>query len=199
VSAEDLTRAPGQRRGRPPTFSRQQFVEAAIAAIEDRGFQAVTMRDVARRLGATSSAVYRHVADKDALLFLAADEIIGSIEVPGDGDAHTRLVGLTMNVRDVLHRYPGVAAYIVHTAPLTPTAPRVATAFLDLLLELGCPPGDAHVVFENLYNLVIGDVIRSRPRAATGPGAVGSLGAGIDALLRGFGIAVPSASQRAHV
>jgi AcrR family transcriptional regulator len=194
-------RLSSQTRGRPPVFSQQQFVDAAIDAIEQKGFEAVTMRDVARCLGATSSAAYRHVSDKDALLFLAADQIIGFIRIPRTGDALTRLVRLLVNIRDVLHRYPGVAAYIVQVGPPTPTAVAVSKAVQELLAELGCPEASVRIVFSNLYNLIIGDAFRRTRDKETDRHAVRSFTDGVAALLRGFGLEVslggPDLRQRA--
>ena len=47
---------------------KSRIVGAARALYFDRGPEAVTMRAVAERVGVTATALYRHFADKDALL-----------------------------------------------------------------------------------------------------------------------------------
>jgi AcrR family transcriptional regulator len=52
---------------------KSRIVGAARALYFDRGPEAVTMRAVAERVGVTATALYRHFADKDALL----KEVVG--------------------------------------------------------------------------------------------------------------------------
>ncbi|HUJ62137.1 MAG TPA: TetR/AcrR family transcriptional regulator [Kofleriaceae bacterium] len=52
----------------------EAIVAAALELIADRGIHALSLRDVARRLGVSHQAPYRHFADKRALLdAIAAD------------------------------------------------------------------------------------------------------------------------------
>ncbi|RYZ44010.1 MAG: TetR/AcrR family transcriptional regulator [Myxococcaceae bacterium] len=53
---------------------RQALVDAAVALISEEGFNALTLREVARRAGVTHAAPYRHFADKEALLEAVALE-----------------------------------------------------------------------------------------------------------------------------
>lgn len=53
---------------------RQALLEQAVATIRDRGVEALTLRDVGERLRVSRTALYRHFADKDALLAAVATE-----------------------------------------------------------------------------------------------------------------------------
>ncbi len=53
---------------------RRALVTAATAAIEEAGEGALTLREVARRVGVTHPAAYRHFEDKTALLAAVAEE-----------------------------------------------------------------------------------------------------------------------------
>ncbi|MEL7504454.1 MAG: TetR/AcrR family transcriptional regulator [Cyanobacteria bacterium J06554_6] len=54
---------------------RQALIDAALAIIvEDRDAANVALREVARRVGVSQAAPYRHFADKDALLAAVAEE-----------------------------------------------------------------------------------------------------------------------------
>jgi AcrR family transcriptional regulator len=50
------------------------LVRAALALVKRQGAAALSLREVAKRAGVTASAVYRHFADKDALLAAIAAE-----------------------------------------------------------------------------------------------------------------------------
>jgi AcrR family transcriptional regulator len=54
---------------------RQALIDAALTIIlEDRDAANVSLREVARRVGVSQAAPYRHFADKDALLAAVAEE-----------------------------------------------------------------------------------------------------------------------------
>jgi AcrR family transcriptional regulator len=67
------------------------LVEAALEVIAESGAEALTLREVASRVGVTHAAPYRHFKDKAALLAAVADEgfarLCGAID---DARAHTQ-------------------------------------------------------------------------------------------------------------
>jgi AcrR family transcriptional regulator len=65
-------------------FSRQQIAAAALEIADAEGFDAVSMRRIARALGAGTMSLYRYIATKDDLLALIGDALLGEALVPGD-------------------------------------------------------------------------------------------------------------------
>jgi AcrR family transcriptional regulator len=57
-------------------------VRCAIALADERGLEAVGLRQVAERLGVTPMALYRHVGGKDGLLDGVADALYAEIDLP---------------------------------------------------------------------------------------------------------------------
>jgi AcrR family transcriptional regulator len=53
---------------------RRALIDAAVAIIGDRGAEAFTLREAARRLGVNHRAAYRHFADKTSLLAAVAEQ-----------------------------------------------------------------------------------------------------------------------------
>lgn len=53
---------------------RQALIAAALTLISEKNVESVSLRDVARRVGVSHAAPYRHFADKDALLAAVAVE-----------------------------------------------------------------------------------------------------------------------------
>jgi AcrR family transcriptional regulator len=72
-----LTSRPG-RRGRPG-HSLDSLLAVAVAAFNERGFEATSMDELAVRLGVTKSAIYHHVPRKDELLRLALDRALDGL------------------------------------------------------------------------------------------------------------------------
>ena len=84
------------RRGRPG-HSLDSLLDIAVAAFNERGYDATSMDELATRLGVTKSAIYHHVASKVELLRLALDRALDALfavtEEPGatSGPAIDRL------------------------------------------------------------------------------------------------------------
>lgn len=67
------------RRGRPG-HDLESVLGTAVEAFIERGFDGTSVDDLARRLGVGKSAIYHHVAGKDALLGLALDRALEGLE-----------------------------------------------------------------------------------------------------------------------
>lgn len=74
-----LREEPGARR---PSHTRAEIVGAALAIADAEGFDAVSMRHVAQRLGAGTMTLYYYVRNKDELITLMFDEVMGEVLVP---------------------------------------------------------------------------------------------------------------------
>ena len=70
---------PGSRR---PGHSRAQIAAAAIEIADSEGFDAVSMRRVAQELGAGTMTLYHYVRNKDELVMLMNDAVMGEVLVP---------------------------------------------------------------------------------------------------------------------
>ncbi|HEY7143757.1 MAG TPA: TetR/AcrR family transcriptional regulator [Streptosporangiaceae bacterium] len=78
---------PAPRRGN--ALDREQIVRAAIAIADAEGLEAVTMRRVADRLNTGAMSLYRHVPDKEALVSMMIETVLGDAisaeELPRQG------------------------------------------------------------------------------------------------------------------
>ena len=82
----DTEKAVPARRGRPG-YSLDSLLDVAVAAFNERGYDATSMDELAVRLGITKSAIYHHVPSKVDLLRLALDRALDALfavtEEPG--------------------------------------------------------------------------------------------------------------------
>ncbi len=74
-----LREEPSARR---PTHSRAEIARAALEIADSEGFDAVSMRRVAQRLGAGTMTIYHYVRNKDELITLMSDSVMGEILIP---------------------------------------------------------------------------------------------------------------------
>ena len=69
---------------RRPAHSRADIARAAVAIADTEGFNAVSMRRVAQRLGAGTMTLYHYVRNKDELITLMSDAVMAEVVVPED-------------------------------------------------------------------------------------------------------------------
>ena len=72
---------PGERR---PRYTREQIAAKALEIADAEGFDAVSMRRVARELGAGTMTLYHYVATKDDLIELMDDQVMAEVVIPDD-------------------------------------------------------------------------------------------------------------------
>jgi AcrR family transcriptional regulator len=117
-------------------LDRTTIVRAAIAIADADGMEAVTMRRVAERLNTGPMSLYRYVPDKDALISMMVDEVIGEPGSHGpDGlPSHWRdaLRLVAESIWDVCQAHPWYPEAIMVRPPLTPNG----AAGLDLCLSV---------------------------------------------------------------
>ena len=81
-STSTPTAAPrgGNGRSNRAAYDLAAVLDIAVAAFNDRGYDATSMGLVAERLGTTKSAIYHHVSGKEDLLRLALDRALVGLE-----------------------------------------------------------------------------------------------------------------------
>jgi TetR/AcrR family tetracycline transcriptional repressor len=111
---------PPRRGGRPPVLSRADIVAAAVAAIDEDGPDALTMRGLGARLGVAAMSLYRHLANRDAVLSAVVDHLVArAAEDPAPGTSwRPALRGFADRYRAVLLDHPR-AVPLLATHPVT--------------------------------------------------------------------------------
>lgn len=65
-----------------PALDQRQIVQAALGLLDEVGFDGLTMRNLAKKLGIKAASLYWHVRGKQDLLSLLAEEICSSMGEP---------------------------------------------------------------------------------------------------------------------
>jgi len=98
-------------RGRPPAYTRDQVVEAAIRIADVEGLPAVTMRRVATEIGAGAMSLYTYVPTRERLLDLMVDRVgAGTRPVEITGDWRADLLALAGAQRALMLTHPWLPA-----------------------------------------------------------------------------------------
>jgi AcrR family transcriptional regulator len=131
-------RPPRVRAGQP-ALSREQIVRAAIELLDAEGPAGLSMRRLGTKLGSGATSVYWHVANKEELLELAVDEVLGEVYVPEPGDTSWR-IGMsvcTAGMRRTLLRHPWVIALLGTHPTMGPNAMRLGDRSIAVLVAAG--------------------------------------------------------------
>jgi AcrR family transcriptional regulator len=142
-------------------LSQRALIDVAVAIARSEGLDALTMRRLALATGKAPMTLYSHIANKDELLVLVADSLLGEIVVP-NGPWHRALGELSLSTWRTMGETRGLATFVWQHVPyfFTPEGLRLAEASMGLLMEGGFEPIDASRALEALMTYVTGDVQR---------------------------------------
>ncbi|MGF1429476.1 GntR family transcriptional regulator [Kitasatospora sp. LaBMicrA B282] len=157
-----------------PGLTRERIVQAAIALADEEDLTTLTMRGVAARLGAAPMALYRHVANKEELVDLMADAVLGSEPLPPAELTgwRPRLAALARLQWSLYRRHPWLASCISLTRPVPlPGALRHGEYVLGSIEPYGLPPATRlyfHIMmFAVVRGLAVNLELQSRDRDLT--------------------------------
>lgn len=100
-----LSRPP---QGKRPANRRALIVEAATELFADRGYENVTMGDIAEAVTVGPSSLYRHFPSKDELLVAAIAEVAADVVRLAESTESVRSMLLDLSTYAVEHRLAGV-------------------------------------------------------------------------------------------
>jgi AcrR family transcriptional regulator len=88
-------------------LNRERVLRAALVLADAGGIESLTMRRLGEDLGVEAMSLYKHVANKDALLDGMVDLVFAEIELPsGDTDWRTAMRDRAVSARAALTRHP---------------------------------------------------------------------------------------------
>jgi AcrR family transcriptional regulator len=148
-------------------LTRARVVRVALRVADEGGLEVVTVRRLAAALGVTPMAIYRHVRDKDHLLDLMADRLIGGLDV-GSADTPSwqeELRRLAASLLAVLQAHPA-APFLLSRPFDSPAALRVNDAMLSILDRAGFRPDESARLVRVMTGMVLGAAIHRATYAA---------------------------------
>lgn len=130
---------PSRRRRGQPSLSRDQIVGGAIELLDAEGLAGLSMRRLGTKLGAGATSLYWYVRNKDELLELAIDAIMGEIEIPDPETVGWRAAAreLARGMRSLILRHPWMTALFGVHPTIGPQAMRVGERSIEVLSAAG--------------------------------------------------------------
>lgn len=145
------------------------MLTAGLALADTAGLANLSLRNVAKRLGVTPMALYRHVEGKDDLLDGMADLLYAQLAIPqGTGDWWDDVAELAHSARQVVLAHP--AALELFARPSTGLhAQQLDDALSRTLQRAGFSAREAAELHDQLSAIVfalVGPEIQGRPNRA---------------------------------
>jgi AcrR family transcriptional regulator len=144
---------------RRQSLTRPRVVRAALRLVDEKGLDALTMRALASELEVSPMALYNHVHDKDELVDLMVDLMLGEVDcTPGPNAENwaAQLRNLVCSYHRALSAHPQLARVYSSRVCLGPHGLAIIERVLQLLLQAGFPPATAADAFFALYTYTVG-------------------------------------------
>ncbi|MGH3916845.1 MAG: TetR/AcrR family transcriptional regulator [Pseudonocardiaceae bacterium] len=161
---------PSQDDTRPPPLTRPRIVRAALRLVDDRGLDALTMRALATELEVSPMALYNHVRDKEELLDLMLDLVLGEVNCSvTEGDWLAQVRAVVCSFHQALTAHPHLAKVYSTRIRIGPNGSLVIDRVVGLLLQAGFSHHNAANALLTLFTYTVG--IRQMGSIARSPGA----------------------------
>jgi AcrR family transcriptional regulator len=149
---------PHRPRSGQPALSREQIVSAALQLLDAEGSDGLSMRRLGTKLGSGATSIYWHVANKDELLDLVIDAVMGEVQVPDpvDGDWRTAVRTMAIGMRAMILRHPWMTSTFGTRPTMGPNALRLSDRALALLTAAGFNGLDVALAGNLLSSYAIG-------------------------------------------
>jgi TetR/AcrR family tetracycline transcriptional repressor len=146
-------------RERTP-LDRARITATAFEMIDEVGVEGLTMRAVAARLDVSAMALYHHVEDKDELLRMVGDDILGKLDLPDPdtGDWREQFTTVSLAAVDALLEVPGLSTVLL-SSKMLPNARRLVQFCIGQFERGGLNRSDAHEVYAGVQTLVLGRLL----------------------------------------
>lgn len=131
-----------QRSGSGPLrragLTRERVLGTAVAMADRDGFEALSMRKLAKELGVEAMSLYNHIANKNDLLDAMVDLVFSEIEPPAiGGDWRAELRKRAISTREALNRHRWANGLMEGRAAPGPANIALHDAVLGCLREAG--------------------------------------------------------------
>jgi AcrR family transcriptional regulator len=177
--------------GRREPITQEAIVETALRLLDRDGLDALSMRRVADELGTGAASLYWHVADKDELLDLIFDRVIGEHDLPDPDPEHwtEQVKDVARQTRAAIARHRDIVRISIGRFPVGPNALRFSERLLAIL-RAGDLPDRLAVTATHLLMIVVNG-FAVEEAGATQPGKGGPASQEMAAMVSDYYASLP--------
>lgn len=162
-----------RRRGRPSStgeiVSSAKILSEALNILDAEGFERLTMRALAARVGINPMTIYHHFKDRDGLIKALAENVYSDVSAPAKGDTRTRVVGLLAAYRAKVLKHPALTLAIFSRPAVFPDhAKRITVDLTKLLQDMGASPKHSllwvHILVDYTHGAALAMAMRGKDK-----------------------------------
>jgi AcrR family transcriptional regulator len=132
--------------------------------------EALTMRRLAKELGVSAMAPYRHVGSKDELLMVLVDRLAARLEYPPrPADPKGALLVLWLTIYDSLAEHPWVPEVLARRRLMAPSVLGAIEEIHRALHDAGLATEPAVRAYRLMWNFTLGALLVRAGASAEGP------------------------------
>lgn len=160
IPGQVWTRSRSAARGARPSLDRDTIVKGAIELLDRDGLEGLSMRQLGSHLNVGATTLYWHVANKEELLDLTFDEVMGELPDPApDADWRGQVTLLLNELRAMMLRHPWYVRLYGSRPALGPHAVRYNANLLGVLKAAGFEGPLLDEALSALSQYVIGAIL----------------------------------------
>ncbi|WP_042364403.1 TetR/AcrR family transcriptional regulator [Streptacidiphilus neutrinimicus] len=142
----------------------ESVLTEAVALLDEAGPPALTFRALAERLGGGVASIYWYVANKDELLDLATDHVIGSVladieALPGSADPIDDLRAMSVTLFDAIVARPWLGAYFMRNINAQSNSIRLYERLGEQTLRLDLSARQRFHAVSAIIGVVVGSAV----------------------------------------
>ena len=161
-AAAPAMRIPGSRRPLDPEF----ILTGALDIIDTHGAEGLTMRALATHLESGTTTLYRHFANRAALITAVIDRVLGKIYSDAPSGTWQQVCKfLAQQLFDTLAAHPNLAPLLIEQPPTGQGRLAGREQFLAALLRDGFTPHTAGRLYGTLSHYVLGFAVQLHAHA----------------------------------
>lgn len=144
---------------------REQILEAALRLADREGLEGLTVRSLCEEVGVTAPVIYRHFADKEAIVHAIVERILsqGGLTLPTeDDDPREWLRRAFLWFRQEMLAHPQLLPLTTQTDALLEQSLRMSEVVLGVLEQAGVPLLSRGPAFHALMAYTVGSTLMAR-------------------------------------
>lgn len=154
------TRSRSAARGTRPSLDRDAIVRGTIELLDRDGLEGLSMRQLGAHLNSAATTIYWHVANKEEMLDLVFDEVMGELTDPEPtGDWRAEVTLMLSELRAMMLRHPWYVKLYGSRPAFGPHATRFNANLLDVLERAGFEGELLDQAHAGLLHYVVGAII----------------------------------------
>ena len=137
-------------------LNRERILQAALALVDERGLDALSMRKLAQELGVEAMSLYNHVEGKDDIVAGILELVANEVDAPAGGEWKAALRRTAIATHDAFARHPWAARIWNTSSRVTPERLQHGDAVLRTLREAGFSADITYHAFHLLNGYALG-------------------------------------------